>query len=262
MRLALFFLIGVALVAAAAPARAQESLATPDDSRIIRASDAPERFLPGATAAAAGPALVTGLGWGGYDGATHAPLLGASAEARIGSRLVIGVGATYAPATEIHPGAVRPSFMARVQILDSARHGVDGSVLVAYHEDRFVEEDGFFQAGISVGQHTSNGAWLANAAFGTDGEGDDHEASIRLAGLRRLGHAVHLGLDGQFRTAVASTDPNRGIHGTPSLDYMAGPVVAFTLGPWALTVEGAASGIRTDTMHNGVAAVGGLGAVF
>jgi hypothetical protein len=262
MRLALLFSIVLSTMAAALPAAAQESLGPPPEEHAVKASASPERFLPGAVAPEAGEALVTGLGWGGYDGATHAPLVGALAEARIGSRLVIGVGATYAAASETHPGTVRPSFMARVQLLDAARHGVDGGVAVAYREDRFVDEDGFFQAAVSVGRRSSTYAWVANAAFGSDGEGDDREGDLRLAGLRRVARNLHLGLDGQVRQSLDSTDPRRTAHGTPSFAYMAGPVAALMLGPLALTLEGGMSGARTDTMHNGMAALGSVGAVF
>jgi len=262
MRLALLFSIVLATMAAPGLARAQESTALAPEDHAIKASASPERFLPGTVAPEAGEALVIGLGWGGYDGATHAPLLGAGAEARIGSRFVIGVGATYAAASETHPGAVRPSFMARVQLLNSEKHGVDGGIALAYREDRFVDEDGFFQAAVSVGRRSSSYAWVANAAFGTDGEGDDREGQLRLAGLRRVARNVHLGLDGQVRQSLDSTDPRRSVHGTPSFAYMAGPVAALTLGPLALTLEGGMSGARTDVMHNGMAALGSVGAVF
>jgi len=266
MRLVLLLsMASMALALAARTARAQapgqeESASTLDEDRTLRAS--PARFLPGAVTPEAGQALMMGVGWAGYDGATQAPLLGAGAEARLGKRLVIGVGATYAPGTPIHPGAVRPSVVARFQVLDQTKHGIDGGIAVAYREDRFVAEDGFFQAAISVGQRSSRATWLANFAFGSDGEGDDREGEVRLAGLRRVAGELHAGLDGRFRTAIASTDVNRSAHGTPSLEYMAGPVAAYTLGPWALTLEAGLSGVRTDSLHNGLATLGGVGAVF
>jgi hypothetical protein len=261
MRYALWSSIVLVTVAAALPVQAQESMGPPAQDHAVKASSSPERFLPGTVAPEAGEALVTGLGWGGYDGATHAPLLGALAEARLGSRIVIGVGATYAAASETHPGTVRPSFMARLQLLNSEQHGVDGGIAVAYREDRFVDEQGFFQAAVSVGRRSSTYAWVANAAFGSDGEGDDRDGELRLAGLRRVGR-IHLGLDGQVRQSLDSTDPRRSAHGTPSFAYMAGPVAALMLGPLALTLEGGMSGARTDTMHNGMAALGSVGAVF
>ena len=134
----------------ASPARAQAAAAEDDDARdgqqsaaveydqFVKASRSPTRFLPGVVAPAAGGARAWALGWGGYDGATKAPLMGATVEARLTSRLVIGAGAVYAPAAFDMPAAVRPSVVVRLQILEQAHHGFDFGVAAAYREDRFV----------------------------------------------------------------------------------------------------------------------------
>src|SRR5204862_4858457 len=118
---------------------------------VAKAASAPGRFLPGVVVPEAGGARVSALGWGGYDGATATPLMGAAAEARLTGRIVLGTGAVYAPAAYAMPAAIRPSVMARVQILDSQRHGFDAGIAFAYHQDRFVGEDGFFQATFAIG---------------------------------------------------------------------------------------------------------------
>ena len=233
-----------------------------DEPLAIRAADQPTRFLPDAVAAETGAARTAGVGWGGYDGPTHAPLAGAFAEARIGARFAIGAGATWAPGNDIEPGAVRPSVVARVQLLDRARSGLDAGFALAYREDRFVGEDGFFQAVAMLGLAGPRGALLANFAYGQDGEGDDHEGDLRIAALARLGAAAHLGLDGRLRKSLDSTDPHRVAHGTPSLEFQLGPTATLGLGPIALTVEGGVSAARVVRLETGGFALAAVGAAF
>jgi hypothetical protein len=103
---------------------------------------------------------------------------------------------------------------------------------------------------------------LANVAFGSDGEGDDHEGELRLVGLARLGARFHLGLDGRVRRSLGSTDPYRAAHGTPSLEVTAGPAATCAVGPMAVFVETGVSGAQLRRFQTGLLAVGGVGAVF
>ena len=253
--------LGAALVASTA-ARAQQEADDLDMEKTARASADPARFLPGVIAAQAGAALIAGTGWAGYDGATHAPLLGSFAEARLARWLILGVGIVYAQGNDLQPAAVRPSVVARAQILDQRRHGIDASVAFAYREDRFVGEDGFFQGAVSFGRHSEAGMLLANLAYGSDGEGDDHEGELRLVGMARLGSRLHLGLDGDLRRSLDSTDPRRSEHGTPSFEYAVGPAATCTVGPLALFVETGVTGAQLMRFQNGLLALGGLGALF
>jgi hypothetical protein len=256
--------IGVAVVASTA-AHAQQvanDVDADDTDKTVRASADPARFLPGVVAADAGAALVAGSGWAGYDGATHAPLMGAFAEARLARWLILGVGVVYAQGNDLQPAAARPSVVARAQILDQRRHGVDASVAFAYREDRYVGEDGFFQGALSVGRRGEAGVLLANLSFGSDGEGDDHVGELRLVGLARLGRRFSLGLDGDLRRSIDSTDPRRSEHGTPSFEYTAGPTATCTVGPLALFVETGVTGAQLMRLQNGLLALGGMGAVF
>ena len=251
--------IGAALVASTA-ARAQQE--TADVGMTASASADPARFLPGVIAAEADAALVAGSGWAGYDGATHAPLLGSFAEARLARWLILGVGLVYAQGNDLQPAAVRPSVVARAQILEQRRQGIDASVAFAYREDRYVGEDGFFQGAVSFGRRSEAGMLLGNLSFGSDGEGDDHVGELRLVGLARLGNRLHLGLDGDLRRSIDSTDPRRSEHGTPSFEYAAGPVATCAFGPLALFVETGIAGAQLARLQNGLLALGGVGALF
>jgi len=251
----------VAVTGTAIAARASEE---PDaDERTIedyelRASTTPTRFLPGAVIPEAGRARVSALGWGGYDGATATPLMGATAEARLTSRIVVGTGAVYAPAAYSMPAAVRPSVALRMQILDRARHGFDAGVAVAYHQDRFVGEEGFIQATFAAGLQDGRNTLLGNVSYGQDGEGDDFEGELRAAALRRFGERFNLGVDGQFRKSLWSTDAR----GNPSLEYRVGPVASYGIGPVALTAAAGLGGVRIGRLENGFVALGGVGAIF
>ena len=245
-----------------------ESAASPDvpderaPARSAASAQDPGRFLPGALAPATGSALVTGFGWAGYDGATHDPLLGATAEARLGSRVVIGAGVTYAAATSIHPAATRPSVGARLQILDQQRHGLDAGLAFGFHQDRFVEEEGFLEAAVTAGWRSDRATLIGNVGYGQDGEGDDHEGELRVAGMYRVHGGLHLGLDGRFRDLLDSTDPHRVAHGTPSMEFVAGPVAALMIGPAALVLEAGVSGVRRGTLDTGLLTIGSVGAAF
>src|SRR4029079_11561712 len=90
----------VATATVVAPVRADAHAPVGSDTsselpRPVATVDA-MRFVPGTVDADAGTALGTGFGWAGYDGATRTPLVGAIADVRLGARLVIGAGATYA----------------------------------------------------------------------------------------------------------------------------------------------------------------------
>jgi hypothetical protein len=242
----------------AAAARAADTGEIEDPSGhdyVAKAADTPARFLPGAVNPESGGARVSALGWGGYDGATATPLMGAATEARLTSRIVLGTGAAYAPAAYGMPAAIRPSVIARVQILDRQRHGFDGGIAVAYHQDRFVGEEGFLQATVAVGAQDGRNTLLGNASYGQDGEGDDSEGELRAAALRRFGRNLNLGLDGHLRKSLWSTDAR----GNPSFEYRVGPVAAYGIGPVALTLAAGVGGVHIERLQTGFVGLAGLG---
>jgi hypothetical protein len=261
-------LVSLAVSSAAGLARAQETRETneaknevPGD-RTVTAAAEPGRFLPGALAPEAGAARAVGFGWAGYDGATGTAIMGATTEVRLGARVVLGASAVRAPGNDLRAAGVRPSVVARVQVLDQRRHGLDMGLALAYREDRFTGEEGFFQGTVMLGARGALGTVLANLAYGQDGEGDDHEGELRLAALARLTTNLNLGIDGHVRRSLDSTDPRRLAHGSPSLEYVVGPTLAYGLGTWGLTVQGGWSGARLDRYQSGVVALGGLGTLF
>jgi len=122
----------------------------------------PARFIPGLLSPATGSLRAVGVGWAGYDGAAHDPVMGALAQARLGSRVILGVSATYAPATATTPGAVRPSVSLHVQLLDQERHGLNAGLGFGFHQDRFVGEEGFLEAVATAGWRSDRTTVVAN----------------------------------------------------------------------------------------------------
>jgi hypothetical protein len=222
----------------------------------------PMRFVPGAVDADAGAALGTGFGWAGYDGATRTPMVGATADVRLGTRFVIGAGATYAARDSNDSAELRPSVFVRYQILDQAHDRVDLGAAIAYRQDRFASEEGLLQGTLSLGMHGDTGALLASLGYGQDGEGDDHVGDTRLVALRHLVGTLHLGLDGHVQWLLESSDPNRALHGTPSLELTIAPTLTYGVGPAMLTLEVGWSGVDFERFRSGVLAVGGLGTSF
>ena len=191
-------------------------------------------------------------------------MMGANVEAALGYRVVIVAGVTYSPATTTQAGTAQPSVLARVQILDQARHGIDGAVSVGYGRDCYVDEQGLFVASLAAGWRSERTALLANLGYGQDGEGDDHEGDLRLAGLYRVTRHLHVGLDARLRKMLRTTDPKTlgnvmGVIGVPELEFTAGPVAALTAGLWGLLVESGVNAVRQGTLRTGAIVVGGGG---
>src|SRR5262245_34204990 len=217
----------LAIATAVASVHADNRTPVPSDSNgeIHRAvaTVGPMRFLPGAVDADVGAALGTGLGWAGYDGATRTPMVGAMADVRLGARFVIGAGATYAARDSNDSAELRPSVFVRYQILDQAHDRIDLGAAIAYRQDRFASEEGLIQGTLSLGMHGDTGALLASLGYGQDGEGDDHVGDTRLVALRHVIGTLHLGVDGHVQWLLDSSDPNRVLHGTPSLELTVAP---------------------------------------
>jgi hypothetical protein len=230
----------------------------PGEDHVDSATKDAAQFFPATQAPNSSSARAVGMGWAGYDSAARTPLVSAMVAARLGTRLVLAATAINSSTSS----TVRPGVSARVQLLDQRRQGVDAGLSLGYRRDLFSAEGGFFQTVVSVGRRFGETNLIANLAYGQDGEGDDRDGEARLAGLRPVVAGLQLGLDGRMSHSIASTDPNRQLHGTPSMTYTAGVLAAYALGPWALMLETGITGRRTDHLDTGFVTLGGAGAVF
>ena len=224
----------------------------------------PSRWLPGMAAASRGSYRAAASGWGGYDALAHGPVVGATAEAGLGSRLVVGVGVTYVVATTGgQPSTVRPAVAARLQVLEQDRHGLDASVSLGYGRDRYVDEQGLLVVSFASGFRYRRMTVLGNLGYGQDGEGDDHEGDLRLAGFYRVRGPFQLGFDGRIRKMLQTSDSKTlTLQGAPSLTITVGTVAAVTAGSWAFLVEAGLNSVRRGTTETGAMVVAAVGSVF
>ena len=219
------------------------------------------RFLPGASSAAIETSLAVTTARGGYDGAAHTAVFNVGTELRVVQRVSLLAGVAYGTASASSAG-LRPLLGLRVQILQQALSGIDASAALAFRQDRFTAEDGLFQGTLALGRWFGETSAVLNLSYGQDGEGDDHEGEVRLAATRRIRGGLHLGVEGRYMRSIDSTDPHRAALGTPSMEAMAGPLVAFLAGSWALVGEIGVSSRQTDRVDTGVTALAGVGTTF
>jgi hypothetical protein len=245
------------LLALAHPARADEDLLEPDlDQQSSRRG--PVNLLPEAVAARVSDDRATATTWGGYDGAKHSPLWTLSVEARIIGRLVFVAGAGYTADLPNAP-TLRPQIGFRAQLLEQAKHGIDGGVAVMYRQDLFTDEGGFFQGAIALERSQGRFRMLGNLLYGQDGEGDDHDGEARLAGMFEAHRGLLVGVDSRYRHSLDSTDPNRFVRARPEYELLAGPTASYTRGSWAVMAETGFSAVRTTVTQSGLVALAGVG---
>ena len=230
--------------------------------RIFEALPAqPMHCLPGSLTAELDPAThAVGSGWAGYNSSTSNPVLNANAEAWIFPRLSLmgGFGTTT------QPGDVRLRAQGglRLMLLSQKQHLLNAAVGFTYRQDRFANEDGMLEWSALVSHRFGATLAVANFVYAQDGEGDDREGELRLIGLHDLGERFHAGIDARARRSLGSTDPHRAEHANPTLEFNAGPLVAYTVDRWSFMAEVGVSGQRVDSLKTGVLAIGGLSAAY
>jgi len=244
----------------AAPASASDDV----DAAFVSApasSREQTRYLPTTSSALVGTSATISTAWGGYDAAAETPIFGAGTELRLARRLALVGGVSYGNAAAANAG-LRPRVGARFQYLHEAESGVDATVSLVYRGDRFIAEDGLFQGGLAFGRSFGEMTTVVNLLFASDGEGDDHEAEVRLAALQHVRRGLFVGAEGRYMHAVDSTDPHRAANGTPSSEAMVGPVVSYAIGTWALVAEAGVSRRVTTSAQVGLTTLGGIAATF
>jgi hypothetical protein len=247
------------VVAAAAPARAQESelgeRLTPPPEIGTAARDG--AFLPSTLAPCVGATAALASAFGGYDGARQAPIASATAEVRVWGPLAIRGGAEYSTDRK----QPRPTIGGRVQLLQQARHGVDGALSVFYRPEGFTEPEGEIETFVSLGRRFDRLAVFGNLVYGQDPEGNERDGEIRLSSLYAVGRWT-AGFDARLRFAIGAQKSTAAM-AEPKLDVLAGPVASATVGPMALFAEAGPSVLSvTGRTSTGAAALAGIGSVF
>ncbi|HMF44410.1 MAG TPA: hypothetical protein VKQ32_27240 [Polyangia bacterium] len=243
-------------------AAAAEDLPQPDLSADgLPATNGAANMRPAATAARVSGDRLTATTWAGYDGGTRVPLLTATAEARIVGRVVFVAGAGFIADAAGSPAA-RPQIGLRAQLLDQASHGVDGGAAVMYRQDLFASEEGFIQGAIALERRQGRVRIVGDLLYGQDGEGDDRDGEAHLAALVAARPGLLVGVDGRYRHALWSSDPNRTARARPAYELLAGPSVSYAHGSLAVMGETGVSTVGTTSTRTGVVALVGIGSTF
>jgi hypothetical protein len=257
-RLAGLLACGVFVVAA--PVRAQDAdsevRATPPEDTSAAVRDG--IVVPFTLAAKVGSVPAFATAFGGYDGARSAPIMTATAEARIWGPIALRGGAEY---SDVRKG-MRPTVGLRAQVLRQERHGVDGAISVFYRPEGFTEPEGEIETFISLGRRIDRVTLLGNLVYGQDPEGNERDGELRFSSLYAAGRWA-FGVDSRARFALGPQKTAMA-QSEPKLDFMAGPLAAATVGPVALYAEAGPSLLKLagSTTAAGFAGLGGVAAVF
>src|SRR5262245_50591100 len=205
------------------------------------------------------PALVVATS--GFDGAQKTTQFEAATEIRLAERLAIRAGAVY---TDDGSDPIRPTFGARLQLLDQRRFGFDASAAVMFRPTgvRNAEwDDGALVAAILLGRQDGRLSTFLDLGYQQDPEGDDRAADVRAASMLRLARTVCAGLDLRGKFDLGSTETRRP-GGPSSYELSGGPFATWALGRFVLLAQTGASAVARDDLRVGALLLAGGGAVF
>jgi hypothetical protein len=199
--------------------------------------------------------------WAGYDAALKNPRVTASVEATLVHRFAIAVGANSS-ADEQGQFALRPLIALRVQALEQTATGIDATAAVAYRQDRFDVDGGFFQSTVAVGRRFDRLQVVLNLTYGIDPEGDDHEGEACAAASFEVRPSLYVGVDGRYRHDLGSSDPNRAERDRAESETLAGATAAYAHRNWAVMLEAGVSRIVTNSPRTAPVAMAGYTGTF
>lgn len=236
------FAVGLSIVASA-PAGAvvdqADEDAPADDAAKLDAARTARAYavLPFGVSPRVSAESVTGHFWGGYDGGTRAALGEAVVDGRLTRFLALRVGASS------------PDLWGRSTAILGARLGIlrDGAApfdlgVGVFYQPQSIRGDGLVTAAVSAGKTVGRVSSQATLEYGQDPEGDDGLGGAALGAVMRVGHRVHLGVQGRARFQLWSQDQKFANLERPVMDFAAGPLLAYSLGPLDLMAQAGIAG--------------------
>ena len=242
-------------------ASAEEPGAPEGQNREAISEPAPVHLMALTAPARLADARIAASTWAGYDGAIENPRITVSVEAALIRRLAIVVGADSS-SDGTRQFALRPLVALRFQVVEQEAIGVDAAAAVAYRQDRFDVDGGFFQATIALGRRFDRLLLGLNLIYGVDPEGDDHEGEVCAAARVEVAPSFYLGVDGRYRHDLWSSDPNRAERNRPESEILAGPTAAYIHGRSAVMLEAGISRVVTTSARMAPVALAGYAATF
>jgi hypothetical protein len=239
--------------------------APPEPKASQAASDG--MLSPFTTAAVIPTSRASAQSYVGYDGAVSEARAHAAAEGRLTSFLVMRVEFEHGPATGTED---RLSVGARLGILTQRQYGVDFGAGLFYQPKDFRGE-GDVVGALMLARHFDRLGLFANALFGSDPEGDDQLAELRLGSMYAASDWLSLGVDARSRMNF-SQDQKRLRARTVDWEMQAAPTAVFCLGQFSLmalvgpsvvTETPAAGEVSSgNRTHGGLLAMAGAGGAF
>jgi hypothetical protein len=248
---------GVCSMASRASAEETDGERAVGQSPTERSADA-GMFLPLTMAPRTDSQRAFALALGGYDGARKSGLLEGTADATIFGPVAVRVGVLYTGS----PETLRPTFGARVQALQQAKHFVDMSVGLFYRPEGFTEAEGEVEAVVAFGHRFGRLGTFLNLVYGQDPEAAERDAEIRLAALYAFSERLQAGLDGRLRFDLGSDEGKRRAEGEADWDVIVGPAASYALGPVAVVAQAGLSAVGNQSAKFGPVALGGLAGAF
>jgi hypothetical protein len=255
------FLAAAVVTAASAPGRARagdQQEGTRPPATVTQRCGAKGSFLDLTHGASVDGQGAFAAGAAGYDSARGTGLFETTAEVHLWGPLAIRGGAVYTSDDR----RLRPSFGARVQALNEARHGIDGAIGVFYRPEGLTEPEGEIEAVLVAGRHLGQTYLLGNLVYGQDPEGRERDGEVRLAALHPVAPRLLLGFDGRLRLDLGSKS-RAGAAAEPTLDAVVGPTATLFVGRVALLLHAGGSALRlSGVTRQGIFVLGGLGTAF
>jgi hypothetical protein len=217
-------------------------------------------LLPLSLSGTVGAEAVVARAYAGYDSAAKAGLFETTAEVRLFGPIAIRGGVVKTSSAD----ELKPEIGLRAQFLNQEAHGVDASFGVFYKPEGFDEPNGEVEGVLAVSRRFGDVTGLVNLAAGKDTEKDDADAEVRVAVLYRLSRAAQVGLDSRLRFRLNDDETTTApvAETEPDLDFVAGPVASYLIGPFALLGQVGVSAVKIGDTRGGVIALGGLATTF
>jgi len=212
-----------------------DEAAPPDAGRTARAYG----LLPFSVSPRVGDQLVTGHFWGGYYGGSRQAVGEAVVDGRITRFLALRAGASTSDLWG-RPTAILGAGLGILR--EGAAAPLDLGVGVVY-QPQSVRGDGIVTATVSLGKQIGRLSSQASFGYGQDPEGDDGLGVTSLGAVLRLTERVQAGLQSRARLQLWSADRKFEHLEQPMMDFSAGPLLAYSLGPFDIMAQGGIAGL-------------------
>lgn len=239
-------ILGLSLVASAqagaasAPGDEYETDSPPPADSAADASRAARAYtmLPFVVSPRVGDQAVAGHFWGGYDGATRGAVGEAVVDGRLTRFLALRAGASSSDLS----GRSTAILGATVGILRDGTAPFDLGV-GAFYQPQSIRGDGLVTATVSAGKTIGRLSSYASLGYGQDPEGDDGVGVASLGAVFRVRGGLHTGFQSRTRFQLWSHDGKFDRLAQPSMDFSAGPLLAYSLGTFDIMAQGGIAGL-------------------